>query len=146
MIFLRPVSVAMGLSLLSIYSFPALMPPAFSPGFSLSCFIFLRFVLVFFPVVFYLAFWAMNFVLCQAFLSISSMCASLSFGCPVMIFAFVTSSHPLLMLLNLSRVRFYLPIFGARFSSFRRRRFFVRQWGARGIFASFVGISVIVTL
>lgn len=103
-------------------------------------------VLVFFPVVFYLAFWAMNFVLCQAFLSISSMCASLSFGCPVVIFAFVTSSHPLLMLLNLSRVRFYLPIFGARFSSSRRRRFFVRQWGARGIFASFVGSSVIVTL
>ena len=45
-----------------------------------------------------------------------------------------------------SRVRFYLPIFGARFSSSRRRHFFVRQWGARGLFASFVGSNVIVTL
>ena len=45
-----------------------------------------------------------------------------------------------------SRVLFYLPIFGARFSSSRRRRFFVRQWCARSLFASFVGSNVIVTL
>ena len=45
-----------------------------------------------------------------------------------------------------SRVRFYLPIFGARFPSSRRRRFFVRQWRARGLFASLVGSNVIVSL
>ena len=39
-----------------------------------------------------------------------------------------------------SHVRFYLPIFGARFPSSRRRRFFVRQWRARGLFASLVGL------
>ena len=35
-----------------------------------------------------------------------------------------------------SRVRFYLPLFFHRFHSSRRRRFFVRQWGARGVVAS----------
>ena len=35
-----------------------------------------------------------------------------------------------------SRVRFYLPLFFRRFRSDRRRRFFVRQWGARGVVAS----------
>ena len=35
-----------------------------------------------------------------------------------------------------SRVRFYLPLFFRRFRSSRRRRFFVRQWGARGVVAS----------
>ena len=35
-----------------------------------------------------------------------------------------------------SRVRFYLPLFFRRFHSDRRRRFFVRQWGARGVVAS----------
>ena len=87
MISLRPVFVVMGLSLLSIYSFPALLLPAFSPGFSLSYFVFLRFVLLFLPVMFYLVLRVMNFVLCQGFLCISSMYASLSFGCPVMILA-----------------------------------------------------------
>ena len=35
-----------------------------------------------------------------------------------------------------SRVRFYLPLFFRRFRSDRRRHFFVRQWGARGVAAS----------
>ena len=35
-----------------------------------------------------------------------------------------------------SRVRFYLPLFFRRFRSSRRPRFFVRQWGARGVVAS----------
>ena len=45
-----------------------------------------------------------------------------------------------------SRVRFYLPVFGAKFLSSRRRRLFTRQWGARGMFASFAGNKVVVTL
>ena len=35
-----------------------------------------------------------------------------------------------------SRIRFYLPVFGAKFLSSRRRPFFTRQWGARGTFVS----------
>ena len=35
-----------------------------------------------------------------------------------------------------SRVRFYLTLFFRSFRSSRRRRFFVRQWGARGVVAS----------
>ena len=35
-----------------------------------------------------------------------------------------------------SRVCFYLPLFLRRFRSERRRRYFVRQWGARGVVAS----------
>ena len=35
-----------------------------------------------------------------------------------------------------SRVRFYLPLFFRRFRSDCRRRYFVRQWGARGVVAS----------
>ena len=35
-----------------------------------------------------------------------------------------------------SRVRLYLPLFFRRFRSDRRRRYFVRQWGARGVVAS----------
>ena len=35
-----------------------------------------------------------------------------------------------------SRVRFYLPLFFRCFRSDRRRRFFVRQWGVRGVVAS----------
>ena len=42
-----------------------------------------------------------------------------------------------------SRVRFHLPLFFRRFRSDRRRRFFVRQWGARGVVAS-VGDNVLV--
>ena len=45
-----------------------------------------------------------------------------------------------------SRTRFYLPVFGAKFLLSRRRRLFTRQWGARGMFASFAGNQVIVTL
>ena len=45
-----------------------------------------------------------------------------------------------------SCVRFYLPIFGARFPSSRCHHLFVRQWGARGLFASLVGSNVIVSL
>ena len=43
-----------------------------------------------------------------------------------------------------SRVRFYLPLFFRRFRSAWRRRFFVRQWGARGIVASLVGDRLVV--
>ena len=35
-----------------------------------------------------------------------------------------------------SRLRFHLPIFFKRFQSARRRRFFHRQWGARGVIAT----------
>lgn len=45
-----------------------------------------------------------------------------------------------------SRIRFHLPLFGTWFLSSRRRRFFPRQWGARGIFASFVGNKIVVTM
>ena len=37
-----------------------------------------------------------------------------------------------------AHLRFHLPLFFNRFSSDRRRRFFVRQWGARGYIASIV--------
>ena len=36
------------------------------------------------------------------------------------------------------RVRFYLPILFKRFSSSRRRRFFLRQWGACHVVASVI--------
>ena len=46
-----------------------------------------------------------------------------------------------------SRIRFYLPVFGAKFlSSHRRRRLFTCQSGAHGTFASFAGNKVVVTL
>ena len=35
-----------------------------------------------------------------------------------------------------ARVKFYLPLFFKRFRSSRRRRYFPRQWGARGVVAS----------
>ena len=35
-----------------------------------------------------------------------------------------------------SRLRFYLPLFFRHFRSDRRRHFFIRQWGARGVVAS----------
>ena len=40
--------------------------------------------------------------------------------------------------------RFYLPVFGAKFLSSRRRRLFPSQWGARG--TSFAGNKGTVTL
>ena len=43
-----------------------------------------------------------------------------------------------------SRLRFHLPLFFRRFSSDRRRRFFVRQWGARGYIASIVDGRLVV--
>jgi len=106
---LRPVFVVMGLNLLNIYSFPALLLPAFSLGFSLSCFEFLRFVLVFFPVMFYLVFRVMNFVQCQGFLCISSMYTSLLFGCPITIFPFIMFSH--LLLCAFLPPHFWCPFF-----------------------------------
>ena len=39
-----------------------------------------------------------------------------------------------------SRVRFNLPLFFRRFRSDRRRRYFVRQWGAHGVVASYIMI------
>ena len=45
-----------------------------------------------------------------------------------------------------SRNRFYLPVFGAKFLSSRRRSFFTCQWGACGTFVSFAGNIVVVTL
>ena len=38
-----------------------------------------------------------------------------------------------------SRLSFYLPLFSKRFLSARRRRFFVRQWGANGTLGHFSG-------
>ena len=43
-----------------------------------------------------------------------------------------------------ARLRFHLPLFFRRFSSERRRRFFVRQWGARGYIASIVDGRLVV--
>ena len=34
------------------------------------------------------------------------------------------------------RLRFYLPLYFKRFKSNRRRRFFLRQWGANGVLGS----------
>lgn len=34
------------------------------------------------------------------------------------------------------RIRFHPPLLFKRFCSSRRRRYFVRQWGARGVVAS----------
>ena len=44
------------------------------------------------------------------------------------------------------RVRFYFPLFFKRFLSARLRRFFVRQWGARGVVASVVDGRLVVHL
>ena len=44
------------------------------------------------------------------------------------------------------RVRFNLPLFFKRFRSSRRRRYFVRQWGARGLVASVVDGALVVHL
>ena len=43
-----------------------------------------------------------------------------------------------------SRVRFNLPLFFRRFRSDRRRRYFVRQWGARGVVASLQNDALVV--
>ena len=45
-----------------------------------------------------------------------------------------------------SRVRFYLPLFFRRFRSARRRRYFTRQWGGRGVVASLVDDRLVVHL
>jgi len=41
------------------------------------------------------------------------------------------------------RLRFYLPLFFKRFNSVRRRRFFLRQWGANGVLGSIQGSSFV---
>ena len=43
-----------------------------------------------------------------------------------------------------SRVRFNLPLFFRHFRSDRRRRYFVRQWGARGVVASLQNDALVV--
>ena len=43
-----------------------------------------------------------------------------------------------------SRVRFNLPLFFRRFRSDRRRRYLVRQWGARGVVASLQNDALVV--
>ena len=45
-----------------------------------------------------------------------------------------------------TRVRFHLPIHFKRFRSARRRRFFHRQWGGRGVVASVVGDRLVLRL
>ena len=45
-----------------------------------------------------------------------------------------------------SRVRFHLPLLFKRFKSSRRRRYFGRQWGARGIIGSVTGSLLIIHL
>ena len=45
-----------------------------------------------------------------------------------------------------ARVRFHLPLLFKRFRSSRRRRYFVRQWGARGSVASIVYGKLVVHL
>ena len=43
-----------------------------------------------------------------------------------------------------SRVRFNLPLFFRRFRSDRRRRYFVCQWGGRGVVASLRNDALVV--
>ena len=45
-----------------------------------------------------------------------------------------------------ARVRFHLPLLFKRFRSSRRRRYFVRQWGARGVVASVLDGRLVVHL
>ena len=45
-----------------------------------------------------------------------------------------------------AQVRFHLPLGFKRFRSCRRRRYFVRQWGARGVVASIVDGNLLVHL
>ena len=45
-----------------------------------------------------------------------------------------------------ARVRFHLPLLFKRFRLSRRRRYFVRQWGARGIVASILDGRLVVHL
>ena len=45
-----------------------------------------------------------------------------------------------------ARVRFHLPLGFTFFRSSRRRRYFVRQWGARGALASIVDGNLVVHL
>ena len=45
-----------------------------------------------------------------------------------------------------ARVRFHLPLLFKRFPSSRRRRYFVRQWGAGGSVASIVDGKLVVYL
>ena len=45
-----------------------------------------------------------------------------------------------------ARVRFHLPLGFKCFRSSRRRRYFVRQWGARGVLASIVDGNLVVHL
>lgn len=44
------------------------------------------------------------------------------------------------------RLRFYLPLFFKRFVSDRRRRYFVRQWGANGVLGTVQGTSFVLAL
>ena len=46
----------------------------------------------------------------------------------------------------LSRLKFHLPILFKRFKSDRRRRFFHRQWGARGVVSSVVNSSLVFSI
>ena len=45
-----------------------------------------------------------------------------------------------------ARVRFHLPLGFKRFRSSRRRRYFVRQWGASGVLAPIVDGNLVVHL
>ena len=45
-----------------------------------------------------------------------------------------------------ARVRFHLSLLFKRFRSSRRRRYFVRQWGARGVVASIVDSKLVLHL
>lgn len=45
-----------------------------------------------------------------------------------------------------SRVKFFLPLFFKRFKSSRRRRYFHRQWGARGVIGSVVNGRLVLHL
>ena len=44
------------------------------------------------------------------------------------------------------RLRFYLPLFFKRFVSVRRRRYFVRQWGANGVLGTVRGSSFVLAV
>ena len=45
-----------------------------------------------------------------------------------------------------ARLSFYLPLFAKRFTSSRRRSYFLRQWAANGMFGSFQNSTFVFTL
>ena len=70
-------------------------------------------------------------------LSTFLMSANSLFGAPVMILVSVMFPLVLSIIAQVrTHVRFHLPLFFKGFKSTRQKRYFHRQWGARGVVAS----------